>query len=179
MLKTYTPVIQEYVSGVFITLILHWKNNSIIYINLQWTTTNTPNKASSALGKELKEYIVSYEKKAPLPCISLPLAWDIIPQDSFQKKVLCDLSKLPYGTIITYSSLAKQAGRPCAARAVGSIMSKNPWPFIIPCHRVIARDGNLTGFSGDGGLPMKKWLLCHEGYTVSEKKHTYIIQKPI
>ena len=81
----------------------------------------------------------------------------------FQQAVLYLTMKIPYGTVTTYSQLALQAGSPRAARAVGAALAANPVPCIIPCHRVIAASGALTGFSGAGGLLMKKFLLSLEG----------------
>jgi methylated-DNA-[protein]-cysteine S-methyltransferase len=81
----------------------------------------------------------------------------------FQQCVLCLTMKIPYGMVTTYGQLALQAGSPRAARAVGAALAANPVPGIIPCHRVIAASGALAGFSGAGGLLMKKFLLGLEG----------------
>ncbi len=78
----------------------------------------------------------------------------------FQRRVLDALCKVPYGTTISYSELARRAGNPRAARAVGMANARNPIPVIIPCHRVIGAGGELTGFGG--GLERKRWLLAHE-----------------
>ena len=75
----------------------------------------------------------------------------------FQLDVYRQLLKIPYGQTRTYSEIAKAIGSPKAVRAVGSANSKNPLAIIIPCHRVIGRDGSLTGFAG--GLEAKKALL--------------------
>ncbi|MFH2060272.1 MAG: methylated-DNA--[protein]-cysteine S-methyltransferase [Pseudomonadota bacterium] len=75
----------------------------------------------------------------------------------FQKKVWKELAKVPYGTTISYGELAKRIGNPKASRAVGMANGKNPIPIIIPCHRVIGKDGSLTGFGG--GLDVKQTLL--------------------
>jgi len=76
---------------------------------------------------------------------------------SFQKKVWQELEKIEYGETISYGEIAKRVGNPKAARAVGMANSKNPIPIIIPCHRVIGKDGSLTGFGG--GLEIKQYLL--------------------
>lgn len=73
------------------------------------------------------------------------------------------LRAVPRGTTITYGELAKQASRPGAAQAVGVAMSRNPWPVIVPCHRVIGANGKLTGFSAYGGVQTKLKLLAMEG----------------
>ena len=83
---------------------------------------------------------------------------------AFEKQVLEETRKVPYGIITTYGSLASLAGRPGAARAVGNAMRKNPLPIIIPCHRVVHSDGSLGGFAT--GLEMKRRLLSLEGVEV-------------
>ena len=74
----------------------------------------------------------------------------------FQRLVLREVMKIPYGKTITYSQLARQIGHPGAVRAVGNALAKNPAPVIIPCHRVVAKNG-LGGFSY--GVDVKKQLL--------------------
>jgi methylated-DNA-[protein]-cysteine S-methyltransferase len=75
----------------------------------------------------------------------------------FQKKVWQELVKIPYGETISYGELAGRIGNPNASRAVGSANGKNPISIIIPCHRVIGKNGSLTGFGG--GLGVKQTLL--------------------
>mgnify|MGYP002266848858 CR=1 FL=1 len=70
--------------------------------------------------------------------------------------MLNETRKIPYGTTITYSELADRIGSSGGARAVGQALSKNPYPIIIPCHRVVARSG-IGGYSG--GVELKKRLL--------------------
>ena len=81
----------------------------------------------------------------------------------FHRKVYKALCKIPAGKTITYAELAKRAGSPGAARAVGTAMAKNPFPIVIPCHRVVAGNGKLGGYSGRGGVATKKALLALEG----------------
>ena len=68
--------------------------------------------------------------------------------------------QVPFGKAITYGALADLVGKPRAARAIGMANNRNPIPIIIPCHRVVGANGNLTGFRG--GLGIKQWLLNHE-----------------
>jgi len=75
----------------------------------------------------------------------------------FQKIVWKELVRIPYGETISYGELAKKIKNPNASRAVGMANGKNPISIIIPCHRVIGKDGSLTGFGG--GLEVKKKLL--------------------
>ena len=79
----------------------------------------------------------------------------------FQAKVWYQLMKIPYGKTITYLDQAKAFGNEKAIRAIASANGKNPIPILIPCHRVIGKDGSLTGYAG--GLLKKQWLLEHEG----------------
>jgi len=81
---------------------------------------------------------------------------------SFQKQVWAELSRIPYGTTISYGELARRVGRPKGPRAVGQANGRNPIPIIVPCHRVVASNG-LGGYGG--GLPMKRSLLAVEGLT--------------
>ena len=85
----------------------------------------------------------------------------------FQKKVLSHAMRIPKGKVSTYGKLAKRAGIPGGARAVGRIMACNPYPLVVPCHRVVQADGGLCGFGG--GLKMKRDLLNIEGVTFDSK----------
>ena len=91
------------------------------------------------------------------------LSVDISSLTLFQQQVLRLTMEIPYGTVLTYGQLAKRVGSPKAARAVGGALAANPIPVIIPCHRVLASTGALTGFSGAGGVLMKENLLTMEG----------------
>jgi methylated-DNA-[protein]-cysteine S-methyltransferase len=75
--------------------------------------------------------------------------------------VLGELARVPYGTTTTYGALAAKVGRPGAARAIGTVMNRNPIPIVLPCHRVIGANGSLTGYGG--GLDRKLQLLQLEG----------------
>ena len=81
----------------------------------------------------------------------------------FQLKIWKYLKKIPRGSIKTYSQVAKDIGKPSAVRAVANAIGKNPYPPMIPCHRVIRSDGSLGGYSGKGGIKTKKMLLNKEG----------------
>ena len=85
---------------------------------------------------------------------------------AFQLKVWAYLKKIPRGTVETYSTVAKNLGKPLAVRAVANAIGKNPYAPKIPCHRVIRSDGSLGGYSGKGGLKTKRFLLKKEGIKV-------------
>lgn len=80
---------------------------------------------------------------------------------AFQCKVWLALRDIPYGQIESYGALAKRINSPKASRAVGMANGHNPLSIIVPCHRVIGANGNLTGYGG--GIERKRWLLEHEG----------------
>ena len=80
-----------------------------------------------------------------------------------QIKVWKELSKIPKGEVRTYKQIAKSIGKPKSSRAVANACAKNPYPIVIPCHRVIRSDGTVGGYSGEGGVKLKKELLKKEG----------------
>lgn len=84
----------------------------------------------------------------------------------FQRDVWNALLALPFGATTTYGEIARKIGRPTAVRAVGAANGANPIPIVIPCHRVIGRDGALTGYGG--GIAIKQFLLRLEGVRVRE-----------
>ncbi|MHB9138883.1 MAG: methylated-DNA--[protein]-cysteine S-methyltransferase [Victivallaceae bacterium] len=102
--------------------------------------------------------------------VTLPSdALDLSSLSAFQLKVLQLLrKKVPRGKVVAYGTLAAMAGSPAAARAIGSVMRKNPFPLFFPCHRVIASNATLGGFmgvsvTGCSELAFKKQLLQNEG----------------
>ena len=83
---------------------------------------------------------------------------------NFQKMVWTELKKIPFGETRTYKEIAVAIGKPKAARAVANACGKNPYPIIIPCHRVVRSDGTIGGFTGDGGVEKKRQLLRQEDH---------------
>jgi methylated-DNA-[protein]-cysteine S-methyltransferase len=106
--------------------------------------------------RELDEYFAGSRRGFDLP-LDLRVA-------AFQGDVLTALARVPYGVTTTYGTLAREAGHPKAARAVGTVMNRNPIPIVLPCHRVVGADGSLTGYAG--GLDRKRLLLGLEGAAV-------------
>ena len=82
---------------------------------------------------------------------------------TFREHVYEIAANIPKGKVATYGQIAKLAGKPKAARAVGMYMKINPFAPRVPCHRVISSDGSLTGFSAPGGIAKKKKMLMREG----------------
>lgn len=77
----------------------------------------------------------------------------------FASAVLSACRAIPAGETATYGDLARQVGRPAAARAVGRVMASNRIPIVVPCHRVVGSGGSLTGYSAPGGVRLKERLL--------------------
>ncbi len=104
--------------------------------------------------RQLDEYFAGKRKRFDLD-VDLRLARD------FGRTVLEELGRVPFGEVTTYGALAAKAGKPKAARAVGTIMNRNPIPIVLPCHRVVGANGSLVGYAG--GLERKQTLLRLEG----------------
>src|SRR5512139_50612 len=113
-------------------------------------------KKIAPYAKELREYL-SGKRSA----FTIPIDWS--PFRPFQREALQAIFRVPYGETCTYYDIAIEIGRPNAARAVGRANATNPMPLVIPCHRVIGRDGRLHGYGGGKGLETKEWLLKLEG----------------
>ena len=136
------------------TLNINNLNNNVLpkYIEI---TYNKKEKITPLLQRtiqQLQEYFLGQRKEFDLPII--------LKGTNFQIKVWQELQKIPYGEVISYSELAERINCPKAIRAVGGACGKNPIPIIVPCHRVLGKNGNLTGFSG--GINYKEKLLILE-----------------
>ena len=107
-----------------------------------------------ALRREFDEYFEGKRQD-----FDVDLDWRLV--EGFNRRVLKATSKIPYGRMSTYKTMATQAGSPRAARAAGNALHNNPIPLVVPCHRVIGSNGRLVGYGG--GLPMKEYLLKLEG----------------
>ncbi len=83
--------------------------------------------------------------------------------EPFRRDVYAATRAIPAGTTATYGQIASAIGRPDAARDVGAALARNPFPILVPCHRVVGANGRLTGFSAPGGLETKRRMLELEG----------------
>ncbi len=111
-------------------------------------------RAIDAVRRQLDEYFEGRRHAFELPT-------DLRIEAPFRRDVLAELAAVPYGATTTYGELARRAGRPHAARAVGVVMNRNPVPIVLPCHRVVGADGRLVGYGG--GIERKQALLRLEG----------------
>jgi len=114
-----------------------------------------------SLQKQLNDYFTGQR-------VNFRVKVDLSSVTPFQRLVLQACAKIEYGRTISYGKLARRISKPKAARAVGGALAKNPIPIIIPCHRVIAGDGTMCGFSADQGINLKKRLLDMEADVSSE-----------
>ena len=94
---------------------------------------------------------------------TLDLPFDIHALTPFQQQVLLAALQIPRGQVYTYADIARKIGNPKAVRAVGQALGRNPVPIVIPCHRVVAANCKLGGYSGGGGLATTRKLLVLEG----------------
>ena len=117
--------------------------------------------------QEMVSRVLAFLEK-PARGLDLPLD---IQGTAFQRRVWEITRNIPRGHTMTYGEIARRAGSPGAARAVGQAMAHNPWPVIVPCHRVVGHDGRLTGFGG--GMAMKQRMLEMEGaLLIAERPQT-------
>ncbi|MDE3024358.1 MAG: methylated-DNA--[protein]-cysteine S-methyltransferase [Acidobacteriota bacterium] len=111
-------------------------------------------KPVERLRRELDQYLAGRRRDFDLDV-------DLRSRAGFPRRVLGELARIGYGETTTYGALAARAGNPRAARAVGTVMNRNPVPIVLPCHRVVGANGSLTGYGG--GLHRKELLLRLEG----------------
>jgi len=115
------------------------------------------NPAALALAtRQLSEYFAGQRTRFDVPL-------DLGRLTSFQQNVLRVTRTISAGKVWTYRQVAEALGKPGASRPVGQALGHNPVPIVIPCHRVIASDGGLGGYSAGAGLDSKRWLLQWEG----------------
>jgi len=112
---------------------------------------------------QLFEYLDGKRK-----AFDIALGWDQL--DGFQRDVLKITSDIAYGDTLTYGQIASRLKKPKASRAVGAALARNPLPIFIPCHRVVAADGHLTGYLGKNSIATKKRLLELEGHQIVGEK---------
>lgn len=116
---------------------------------------DTPTPVLKRAATELAEYFGGHRRS-----FTVPLS---VAGTPFQQAIWQQLQEIPFGTVRGYGELGRATGRPTAGRAVGGAVGANPVPLLIPCHRVLASDGRITGYSAGDGIPTKIWLLDHEG----------------
>lgn len=127
--------------------------NQLINLSFQETDgPEDPDQITEWTKTQISEYFTGTRTFFNIPLL--------LEGSEFESCVWNALQQIPYGTTISYKSLAKQIDRPNGMQAVGSANGRNPLAVIVPCHRVIGHNGDLKGYAG--GIERKKWLLKHE-----------------
>ncbi len=109
--------------------------------------------------------IVAHVRGEPAALETIDLNMDNVPE--FHRQVYEAARRIPSGHTVSYGELARALGKPGAARAIGQAMGKNPFPIVVPCHRVLAANRATGGFSAHGGVETKARLLAAEGFTLA------------
>ena len=130
----------------------------ILSISLEKNISDNHDQLINALCKEAKSQLLAYFERQ-LKIFDLPLNTQA--HTPFNQQVWSKVAEIPFGATLSYTELALQVNNLKAIRAVGTANGKNPFPIVIPCHRVIGKDGSLTGYAY--GLELKRKLLVHEG----------------
>lgn len=158
-------------------LLIVTRDRDLIEVKFPESLTDTESKLSSApksettkqVIRQLQEYFSGDRKEFQLR---------LRPEGTeFQKEVWEQLKLIQFGDVCCYGDVAKKIGKPKASRAVGAANGKNPIPIIIPCHRVVGKDGKLTGFGG--GLTAKVQLLEHENSFKGKTKGNFTAETKI
>ena len=132
----------------------------VLFIQQTAERLGEPIRPDSARAADILAQVQAY-LRGEIDRIEVPLDTRLL--TPFQQEVLLRLRDIPRGRVITYGELARRIGRDGAARAVGRALGANPLPLVLPCHRVVASDGTLGGFSSPGGVRDKAMLLEMEG----------------
>lgn len=136
------------------------------YISAVEPNEDTPHEALQMAAKAMEQILLYLAGKRKF--FDLPIDWALV--TPFQKNVLEITQFIPFGETLSYGQIAAKLGKPGSSRAVGGALGRNPLPIIIPCHRVVAGNGNLTGFSAAEGIFTKQQLLELEGHKIVAQK---------
>ena len=136
--------------GIIKVIASHDALQAIVFVG-ELKKSNT-NKITNMACQQLDEYFAGERQEFDLPLDKQGT--------EFQESVWLALQKIPYAETCSYQQIAEKINRPKAMRAVGSANGKNPLAIVVPCHRVIASDGSLSGY--EYGVDKKSWLLQHE-----------------
>jgi methylated-DNA-[protein]-cysteine S-methyltransferase len=140
--------------GRFVTGLFMPRHKRVQTPEASWRHDDAP---FAAVREQLGEYFAGERRQFDVP------VW--LQGTPFQQRVWEELRRISFGATITYAQLAQRIGRPTASRAVGNANGRNPVAIVVPCHRVIGADGNLTGYAS--GLDNKQWLLAWERHAAS------------
>jgi methylated-DNA-[protein]-cysteine S-methyltransferase len=156
-----TPVGRLFIalSGKGVVALEYEENESAFVSRLERRVGGKPVRAPDRL-EDVAHQVTDYLEGARQ---SFDLSVDLAGLTPFQQRVLQAVARVPRGEVATYAEIARRIDRPKAARAVGQALRRNPIPIVIPCHRVLASNGGMGGYTGRGGVRTKKQLLALEG----------------
>ena len=151
----FTTTVHPLAAHLGLSLAVTWNGPRIAGLDLvQSSSSDVP--ASGSLG----EWISSWNERRSHPGLPADLLdWSDVPVRT--REILATLGRVPAGRTCTYADVATWSGIPRGFQAVGQAMARNPFVLVVPCHRVLARDGGLGGYSA-GGPMIKRKLLDHE-----------------
>jgi methylated-DNA-[protein]-cysteine S-methyltransferase len=144
---------------------LHWSRRGITRVELPPAAAGPEDPAPAgirAVAERIRRHLAGDPARLDAPL-------DLEGLTPFARRVLETLRRTRPGETLSYGDLARRAGRPGAARAVGTALRRNPVPLLVPCHRVLAAGGRIGGFSAPGGLETKRRLLEAEGWQAPER----------
>lgn len=150
--------------GGVMQVILPEKRKGLIRarIRYRYPDSQEGGKGTEGVQRALKRYFSGKRVNFDFPL-------DLSPYSDFQRRVWEVARTIPYGEVRSYQWIGGKLGNPRGGRAVGGALGRNPVPVIVPCHRVIRKDGHLGGFSGPGGIELKRKLLELEGVRLNLK----------
>lgn len=155
-METPATLIEDDIAAPPLQLRFTWHRETLVHISLQPPTRIHQNRCRSRWAPSLQAALTRYSHASPTQWPPVPLAWERV--SPFARTVLQTLRHtVGWGQWTTYGALAQACGCFGGARAIGQVMRHNPWPIIVPCHRVLAAKGGLGGFRS--GLDQKKLLL--------------------
>ncbi|MBN2141449.1 MAG: MGMT family protein [Desulfovibrionaceae bacterium] len=160
----------ETVCGGGLALTLCWRDGFLTATRLDWAKDRPGDPEASAQAREARAGLsrLARGERPHWPPFVLDLSV-LSPFGLLVTRVL--LETAGFGRTVTYGELAARCARPGAARAVGRVMARNPWPLIVPCHRVLGAGGRLGGYSAPAGPGLKKHLLGLEGALPDQSWH--------
>jgi len=171
MEETMDKLFSSFVSSKWGPISLLWRHKN----EIGWQLVRvylSPERLPPSEPVPLEESVLIWTEKIRQALSGLPVDFDLntLPLSllkPWHRKVLIECHQVPRGRVMSYKSLAIKAGMPSGARPIGMAMARNPFPLIIPCHRIVRSDGKLGGYGG--GWAMKRDLLFREGIRFTPK----------
>lgn len=160
-MDTYTAIYKSKIGNILIIC----NTNSLLKLILNVKENDINSEKEITIIKDTKIWLDKYFNKEKPNIKDINIKFE---DTDFRKTIWQLLCNIPYGETTTYKNIARQISKTMSAQAVGTAISKNPIPIIIPCHRVISSNNNISGYSY--GTQTKIKLLKHEGFNISKLK---------